>query len=179
MRPRYSMRCVTSVELGATSEPLTISPTCVIARYRNVGIPSPHRGHAQHFGGRGYARPAFRNGVLHHRGHAAAPCDIVQNVRIRGRSDEVAHFPRHFQDLEDADSAAIAEAAAAFAAARLPDHVAWAQAASLEPRVGGDIFSDQASFGLAALAENAHEPLGDDGAKRRFEEKSLDAEVEQ
>src|SRR5215470_15357763 len=135
--------------------------------------------HAQDFGHGGHAGPAFLCAVVDHGGHAGRDRGRIDRSRIRILLDERANAGRQLEQLEHPDAAAVAGAPAALAAARLVHGLACFEAERVIAWLGRDIGRREVLAYLAAVAELAHQALGDDRAQCRFEQKGLDTKIKQ
>ena len=171
-RPRYSMRRATSAAVGAE-----IEPRDDFAAWRQRAIAKArHRRHRDRRARAALRRPTSRRRGIwrsHRRSSCVMPPRIAAcSIDVRSRSARpISCAPRSvdLQHLEHADAAAIAGAAAALAAAGLVH-------TSRRPRSRAPRSADRPrcraavsrALHLAAVAQDAHQPLRDHGAQRRL-----------
>src|SRR6202044_2168319 len=94
---------------------------------------------AENLRGRGQSGAAFRDAVVKHRRHPGADRHLVDLQPVGLFPDQFAKVVGQFENLEPTEPAAIAEAAAALAAARLLQRLAGAEPERTEPWVFGEI----------------------------------------
>ena len=109
----------------------------------------------------------------------AAPRGKIDRPSIGVRPDKLVNLVLQFKHFENTTAAAIADAAAALAARRLIDAIVGLETKRLIAGIGGDIGGCEDAFLLAAIAQDADQPLRDHRPQRRFEQETLDAEIEQ
>src|SRR5689334_11898188 len=100
---------------------------------------SPQRRHAENLRRRRQSGAAFGDAVVEHCRHSAADCDLVDLQAVRLLSNQFAKLVCEFQNLEHAETAAIAGAAATLAAGGLVDSLATAKAEGCKSRILGKI----------------------------------------
>ena len=93
--------------------------------------------------------------------------------------DKLVNLVLQFEHFKNTAAAAIADAAAALAADRLVDAFVGLETKRLVAGVGGDIGGFEDAFFLAAVAQDADQTLRDHRPQGRFEQETLDAEIEQ
>src|ERR1700676_1345205 len=126
---------------------------------------SPDDRDAQKSSRRRYPRPAFGDAVVDHGRHSGVDRCSIDRVGIGTGGDEVTPFLADFENLEDAQPAAISGAPASLAADGVKDPLACLQAERVEARISSEIGRSQAPLRLATLAELADEALGDHRAQ--------------
>src|SRR4030088_2250732 len=107
---------------------------------------------------RGQAGAAFRDAVVEHRRHSSAgrPLSDVRSIGLF--PDRFANGVGEFKNLEHAEPAAIARAAAAFAPAGALNGFAAPEAERAQSRVFGKIRPDERLWHFAAVAQLANQP---------------------
>src|SRR5580698_3409456 len=140
--------------------------------------PSPSRCDAEDFGRRGHSCPAFFDGIVQHGGHAGANGSTVNKSCIGLGPDQGSDLVGQLQQFENPGTPAIAGAPTAIATDRTIDRLASRKTQKPITRIGDQVLFSQDISALAAAAEDADEPLGDDRAQRRPQKKSLNTEIQ-
>src|SRR5215468_1906423 len=96
---------------------------------------SPQRRHAENLRRRRQSGAAFGNAVVEHCRHSAADREFVDLQAVRLLANQLAKLVCELQNLEHAETAAIAAAAATFTAAWLVDDLAAAKTEGRKPRI--------------------------------------------
>ena len=146
---------------------------CQIAHHRSA------RGcHAQDFGRCGHPDPAFFDGIVQHGRHAGTNGGAVNDQCVGFGADKGPDFIGQFQQFKNSGAPAIASAAAAFATDRAIDRLAGRKTQQPITRIGDEVLLGKFMPILAAAAEDADQPLGNDSALGRSQQKSLDTKVQ-
>jgi hypothetical protein len=99
-------------------------------------ITLPYGCDTKYLGRRRYSGSAFGNPIFNHRRHSSLHRGFVYRYGISLCVDKWAQLLRHLEDLEHADPAAIAGAAASFAFAGFENSLAYLQTYRAIARVG-------------------------------------------
>ena len=123
---------------------------------------------------------AFRDAVVEHRRHSAADRHLVDLQAVGLLADQFAKLVGELQNLEDAEAAAIAGAAATFATAGLVNHLAAMKAEALQ---AADPRQDRHQQARAVDLQRSHNwrtsRCAMTARKHRTQQIAFDAEIEQ